>query len=401
MLDYHAIPSPCYVLELAKLQHNLALLERAQKEAGIKIVLALKGFAFWRAFEWVRTSLHGCCASGVHEALLAYEEFGSRESAKEICVFSPAFKPNDIAQLLPIATHIVFNSFAQYHAYKGLVLEKNQKLHKLGLSPIKIGLRVNPLFSRVRPLIYNPCAPHSRLGITPKAFKEGLERYGLEGVSGLHFHTHCEQDAPALQETLEHVSAHFGDTLAQMQWLNIGGGQHISKEGYALNVLVQAMQGLRQAFPNLQEIFCEPGEAVGWQAGFLLSSVLDIVENQAQIAILDVSITNHMPDCLEMPYQPEIFKVASDGSIAEGKPTGEFSYFLGGVSCLAGDFIGPYCFETPLAVGDRIVFKDMLHYSIVKNNTFNGIALPALGLLAHDKFSLLKSFDYTHYKERN
>ncbi|WP_121021287.1 carboxynorspermidine decarboxylase [Helicobacter vulpis] len=401
MLDYRAIPSPCYVLELSKLQHNLAILERAQKEAGVKIVLALKGFAFWRSFEWVRASLHGCCASGVHEALLAYEEFGSRESGKEICVFSPAFKPSDIAQILPIATHIIFNSFAQYHTYRDRVFEKNQKLRKLGLSPIKIGLRVNPLYSQVQPLIYNPCAPHSRLGITPQAFKEGVARYGLEGVSGLHFHTHCEQDAPALQETLAHVSAHFGSTLAQMEWLNMGGGQHISKEGYALNILVEAVQGLRKTYPDLQDIFCEPGEAVGWQAGFLLSSVVDIVENEGQIAILDVSITNHMPDCLEMPYKPEIFKVAGDGNVFEGKQTGEFSYFLGGASCLAGDFIGPYCFDTPLQVGDQIVFKDMLHYTIVKNNTFNGIALPALGMLAHDKFTLLKSFDYTHYKGRN
>ncbi|WP_104753216.1 carboxynorspermidine decarboxylase [Helicobacter salomonis] len=401
MLDYHAIPSPCYVLELAKLQHNLSILERTQREAGIKILLALKGFAFWRSFEWVRASLHGCCASGVHEALLAYEEFGSRESGKEICVFSPAFKPGDIAQILPIATHIIFNSFAQYHTYKDLVFAKNKKLEKLGLSPIKMGLRINPLHSRVQPIIYNPCAPHSRLGITPQAFVEGMAHYGLEGVSGLHFHTHCEQDAPALQETLEHVCRHFGATLVQMEWLNMGGGQHITKEGYALEVLISAVQALKADYPNLKDIFCEPGEAVGWQSGFLLSSVVDIVHNGAQIAILDVSITNHMPDCLEMPYRPEIVKVAEDGSSEVACEVGTFSYFLGGASCLAGDFIGPYCFETPLKVGDRIVFQDMLHYTIVKNNTFNGIALPALGMLAHDKFTLLKSFEYMHYKERN
>ncbi|WP_205436149.1 carboxynorspermidine decarboxylase [Helicobacter suis] len=400
-MDYHSIPSPCYVLELAKLQRNLAILERVQKEAGVKVVLALKGFAFWRSFEWLRVSLHGCCASGVYEALLAYEEFGSRESGKEICVFSPGFKEVDIKQLLPIATHIIFNSFAQYHAYKDLVLAKNKQLNKLGLSSIKMGLRINPLFSRVQPLIYNPCAPHSRLGIPPKAFKEGLKRYGLEGVSGLHFHTHCQQDASDLQEGLDHVKKHFGETLAQVQWLNMGGGQHMSKEGYALEVLIQAIQQLKKDYPNLREIFCEPGEAVGYQTGFLLSSVLDIVENGAQIAILDVSITNHMPDCLEMPYKPEIFKVALDGSIEIGSEAGEFGYFLGGVSCLAGDFIGPYYFENPLQVGDRIIFEDMLHYTIVKNNTFNGIALPSLGLIEHNQFKLLKKFDFSHYKERN
>ncbi|WP_104750461.1 carboxynorspermidine decarboxylase [Helicobacter cynogastricus] len=399
-MDYKAIPSPCYVLELAKLQRNLAILERAQTQAQVKILLALKGFAFWRSFEWVRSSLYGCCASGVHEALLAYEEFGSRESGKEICVFSPGYKPDEIAQLLPIATHIVFNSFAQYHAYQDSIVAKNKKLAKLGLSPIKVGLRVNPLFSRVSPLIYNPCAPHSRLGITPHAFKQGVEEFGLEGISGLHFHTHCEQDSPALAETLEHVSAHFGEFIAQMEWMNFGGGQHITKEGYSLEILSQAVRDFRAHYPNIHDIFLEPGEAVGWQVGFLLSSVVDVVENEGQIAILDISIANHMPDCLEMPYRPEILHIDKNGE-AQPELEGGLPYYLGGVSCLAGDFIGPYYFAQPLEVGDQIIFQDMLHYTIVKNNTFNGVALPSLGLVANGEFELLKSFEYTHYKGRN
>ncbi|WP_104727797.1 carboxynorspermidine decarboxylase [Helicobacter felis] len=400
MLDYQAIPSPCYVLELAKLQHNLAILERAQREAQVKILLALKGFAFWRSFEWVRSSLYGCCASGVHEALLAYEEFGSRESGKEICVFSPGYKAEDIAQLLPIATHIIFNSFAQYHTYKDSIQAKNKKLEKLGLSPLKVGLRINPLFSRVQPMIYNPCAPHSRLGITPTAFKQDVQQYGLEGVSGLHFHTHCEQDAPALQETLGHVQKHFGFAIENMEWMNFGGGQHITKEGYSLEILSQAVRAFRASYPHVQDIFLEPGEAVGWQSGFLLASVVDIVENEGRVAILDVSITNHMPDCLEMPYRPEVLHVDKNGK-TQPELEGGLAYYLGGASCLAGDYIGPYTFENPLEVGDRLLFQDMLHYSIVKNNTFNGIALPSLGLIVNGGFKLLKSFEYAHYKDRN
>ncbi|WP_411696775.1 carboxynorspermidine decarboxylase [Helicobacter bizzozeronii] len=400
-VDYHTIPSPCYVLELSKLQHNLALLERVQQEAGVKILLALKGFAFWRCFEWVRPSLQGCCASGVHEALLAYEEFGSRESGKDICIFSPGYKPDEIAQLLPIATHIIFNSFNQYTAYKDLILKKNQQLDSLGLSPIKMGLRLNPLYSEVSPLIYNPCAPFSRLGITPQAFSEGVAKYGLEGISGLHFHTHCEQDALAFQRTLEHIDKHFGEAMTQVQWVNFGGGHHITKEGYQVEVLTQLVQDFKSRYANICEIFLEPGEAVGWQAGFLLASVIDVVQNDMPIAILDVSIANHMPDCLEMPYKPQVSRISTQGLEQAHLEPQENPCMLGGTSCLAGDFIGPYGFESPLQIGDKLIFQDMLHYTIVKNNTFNGIALPSLGLLEHDRFKLLQKFDYAHYKERN
>ncbi|BCZ16956.1 Carboxynorspermidine decarboxylase [Helicobacter sp. NHP19-003] len=399
-MDYNAIPSPCYVLDLNKLKANLALLERVQQEAQIKILLALKGFAFWRCFEWVRSSLWGCCASGVYEAVLAYEEFGSRESGKEICVFSPGFKESDMQHLLPIASHIIFNSFSQYQRYKDTILLKNQKLKNLGLSPIKMGLRINPLYSEVRPAIYNPCAPYSRLGITPTAFIEGVQTYGLGGISGLHFHTHCEQDAPALQETLKHVQKHFGDTIETMEWMNFGGGQHISKEGYDLEVLKSTIHDFRARYPHIQDIFLEPGEAVGWQTGFLLASVIDIVHNEKDIAILDISIANHMPDCLEMPYTPQVLHLNEEGiERAEIDPQG--GVMLGGSSCLAGDFIGPYHFKSPLQVGDRLIFEDMLHYTIVKNNTFNGIALPSLGLLDGENFKLLKRFEYGDYKERN
>ncbi|GLH57373.1 carboxynorspermidine decarboxylase [Helicobacter ailurogastricus] len=399
-MDYNAIPSPCYVLDLNKLKANLALLERVQQEAQIKILLALKGFAFWRCFEWVRASLWGCCASGVYEAVLAYEEFGSRESGKEICIFSPGYKESDMQQILPIATHIIFNSFSQYQRYKDTILLKNQKLHNLGLSPIKMGLRINPLYSEVRPAIYNPCTPFSRLGIPPQTFEKGIMQCGLEGISGLHFHTHCEQDAPALQETLKHVEGHFGGVIEKMEWMNFGGGQHLSKEGYNLEVLKSTIHDFRTKHPHIQDIFLEPGEAVGWQTGFLLASVIDIVHNEKDIAILDISVANHMPDCLEMPYTPQVLHLSTAGiERAEIDPQG--GVMLGGASCLAGDYTGPYRFKSPLSVGDRLIFEDMLHYTIVKNNTFNGIALPALGLLEGETFKLLKSFGYADYKERN
>ncbi|MFT2694826.1 carboxynorspermidine decarboxylase [Helicobacter pylori] len=405
MKKYSAIPTPCYVLESERLEKNAKILEIVRQQSGAKVLLALKGYAFWREFGILRQKLNGCCASGLYEAKLAFEEFGGRESQKEICVYSPAFKEAEMSTILPLATSIIFNSFYQYATYKDRILDKNKQLENLGLSPIKMGLRINPLYSEVTPAIYNPCSKVSRLGITPSEFEKGVKEHGLEGVSGLHFHTHCEQNADALCRTLEHVEKHFKPYLENMEWVNFGGGHHITRSDYDVNLLIQTIKDFKERYHDI-EVILEPGEAIGWQCGFLIASVIDIVQNDQEIAILDASFSAHMPDCLEMPYRPSILKVSVENDeelveVEKGENQGAFSYFLGGPTCLAGDFMGSFSFETPLKRGDKIVFQDMLHYTIVKNNSFNGVPLPSLAKLDQQGFKILKNFSYEDYKNRN
>ncbi len=405
MKKYSAIPTPCYVLESERLEKNAKILEIVHQQSGAKVLLALKGYAFWREFEVLRQKLNGCCASGLYEAKLAFEEFGGRESQKEICVYSPAFKEAEMSAILPLATSIVFNSFYQYATYKDRILDKNKQLENLGLSPIKMGLRINPLYSEVTPAIYNPCSKVSRLGIVPSEFEKGVKEHGLEGVSGLHFHTHCEQNADALCRTLEHVEKHFKPYLENMEWVNFGGGHHITRSDYDVNLLIQTIKDFKEHYHDI-EVILEPGEAIGWQCGFLIASVIDIVQNDQEIAILDASFSAHMPDCLEMPYRPSILKVSIENDeelveVEKGENQGAFSYFLGGPTCLAGDFMGSFSFDTPLKRGDKIVFQDMLHYTIVKNNSFNGVPLPSLAKLDQQGFKILKNFSYEDYKDRN
>ncbi len=405
MKKYSAIPTPCYVLESERLEKNAKILEIVHQQSGAKVLLALKGYAFWREFEVLRQKLNGCCASGLYEAKLAFEEFGGRESQKEICVYSPAFKEAEMNAILPLATSIIFNSFYQYATYKDRILDKNKQLENLGLSPIKMGLRINPLYSEVTPAIYNPCSKVSRLGITPSEFEKGVKEHGLEGVSGLHFHTHCEQNADALCRTLEHVERHFKPYLENMEWVNFGGGHHITRSDYDVNLLIQTIKDFKERYHNI-EVILEPGEAIGWQCGFLIASVIDIVKNDQEIAILDASFSAHMPDCLEMPYRPNILKISVENDeelieVEKGENQGAFSYFLGGPTCLAGDFMGSFSFDTPLKRGDKIVFQDMLHYTIVKNNSFNGVPLPSLARLDQQGFKILKNFSYEDYKNRN
>ncbi len=405
MKKYSAIPTPCYVLESERLEKNAKILEIVRQQSGAKILLALKGYAFWREFGILRQKLNGCCASGLYEAKLAFEEFGGRESQKEICVYSPAFKEAEMSAILPLATSIIFNSFYQYATYKDRILDKNKQLENLGLSPIKMGLRINPLYSEVTPAIYNPCSKVSRLGITPSEFEKGVKEHGLEGVSGLHFHTHCEQNADALCRTLEHVEKHFKSYLENMAWVNFGGGHHITRSDYDVNLLIQTIKDFKERHHNI-EVILEPGEAIGWQCGFLIASVIDIVKNDQEIAILDASFSAHMPDCLEMPYRPSILKISVENDeelieVEKGENQGAFSYFLGGPTCLAGDFMGSFSFEAPLKRGDKIVFQDMLHYTIVKNNSFNGVPLPSLARLDQQGFKILKNFSYEDYKNRN
>ncbi|GAA9599823.1 carboxynorspermidine decarboxylase [Helicobacter pylori] len=405
MKKYSTIPTPCYVLESERLEKNAKILEIVRQQSGAKVLLALKGYAFWREFGILRQKLNGCCASGLYEAKLAFEEFGGRESQKEICVYSPAFKEAEMSAILPLATSIIFNSFYQYATYKDRILDKNKQLENLGLSPIKMGLRINPLYSEVTPAIYNPCSKVSRLGITPSGFEKGVREHGLEGVSGLHFHTHCEQNADALCRTLEHVERHFKLYLENIEWVNFGGGHHITRSDYDVNLLIQTIKDFKERYHNI-EVVLEPGEAIGWQCGFLIASVIDIVKNDQEIAILDASFSAHMPDCLEMPYRPSILKISVENDeelieVEKGENQGAFSYFLGGPTCLAGDFMGSFSFEAPLKRGDKIVFQDMLHYTIVKNNSFNGVPLPSLARLDQQGFKILKNFSYEDYKNRN
>ncbi|RDU69329.1 carboxynorspermidine decarboxylase [Helicobacter brantae] len=395
------IPSPCYVLEEQKLLSNLQTLDYVQVQSGAKILVALKGFAFWRSFELLKPYLYGSTASGLYEAKLGYETLGGRESGKEVCVFSPAYKEEEMRELVKIATHIIFNSFSQWQRFKGIIEKANETLIKEGKTPIEVGLRLNPLYSEVSPMIYNPCSPKSRLGIIPSEFEKGVREYGLEGISGLHFHTHCEQDSDVLERTLGHIKAHFESYLSKMKWINLGGGHHITREGYNLPLLISLLKDFRANYRV--EVFLEPGEAVGWQCGFLIAEVVDVVQNEGSVAILDVSASAHMPDCLEMPYRPKVTKL-SNGVLEEdcGENIAPYTYRLGGNTCLSGDIIGDYSFHTPLKVGDKILFDDMIHYTIVKNTTFNGVPLPSLGVIKQNgDFELLKTFDYSHYKERN
>lgn len=398
------LDSPAYVLEEEKLDENLAILNTIQEQSGAKILLALKGYAFWRKFGNLRKILSGSTASGLYEARLGYEEIGSRKENKEICVFAPAYKDSQINEILEYATHIIFNSFAQWQMFLPHIVRKNQLLQNQNLSPIQVGLRVNPLYSEVEPPIYNPCIPGSRLGITPEAFKEGVNKYGLEGIDGLHFHTHCEQDSTALERTLPHFEKHFGSYLKGKKWVNFGGGHHITRKDYRRDLLVELIKNFKKHYDDI-DIFLEPGEAVGWQVGFLIGEVLDIVHNQIPIAIIDVSASAHMPDCLEMPYRPMVKKISRQTLSIEsdlGENKGAYTYRLGGPTCLAGDIIGDYSFQTPLNVGDRLVFEDMLHYTIVKNNTFNGVPLPSLWSIDSQGLAhLLQRFSYDDYKRRN
>lgn len=380
----HRLKAPCYVLDEAKLEANLEILSRVKKESGAKILLALKGFAFWSSFKIIAKYLDGITASGIYEARLGVEEFRKYNKNALISVFSPAFKKSEIKKL-DFSNHIIFNSFSQLQALRSFV--KNAE----------IGLRLNPMYSEIKTEIYNPCARGSRLGINPKEFNLGLKTYSLDGVSGLHFHTHCEQNSDALARGLEHFEAHFGEFIKKMKWINFGGGHHITRKDYDVDLLIKIIKYFRKKYGV--EVFLEPGEAIGWECGVLIGEVVDIIKNEINIAILDLSAATHMPDCLEMPYVPQI-----DGAeiIDLKNDVSGFGYRLGGPSCLAGDIIGDYRFNKPLHIGDKIIIKDMIHYTIVKNNTFNGIPLPSLAILRKNgDFKIVRKFSYNDYKKRN
>ena len=367
-------PSPAYVLDLSRLRHNLAILDQVQQRSGAKILLALKAFAMWHLFPLIRQTLQGVCASSPWEAQLGREKFGG-----EVHSFAAAFKTADVKQLLNVSNHLVFNSFAQLEKFRPLWQGRG----------VSVGLRVNPEHSDGQTEIYDPCAQNSRLGIRRKAF----DGQSLQGVEGLHFHTLCEHLFEPLERTARVFEEKFGEFLPQMKWLNLGGGHHITRQGYDLDGLVELVGHFRDKY-NL-ELYLEPGEAAVIGSGILVGEVLDIVPNPITSAILDVSATCHMPDILEMPYRPEIVGGSDFGVQSHG-------YRLGGPSCLAGDVIGDWSFEQPLCPGDRLAFLDMAHYTMVKTTTFNGIQHPHLCVWEPETGSLevVRSFDYEDFRSR-
>lgn len=373
MIDYSRVPSPCYVLEESRLVRNLEILKRIEDCANVKIICALKGYSLWSTFPLVGKYLAGATASSLNEAKLAHEEMG-----KEVHVFAPAYDESEIDEILSMSHHITFNSFSQWERFRERAISK-------GVSP---GIRVNPEFSSVETDLYNPCGKYSRLGVTQREFREDL----LDGIEGLHFHALCEQDADALEAVLQSFEGRFGKWIPRMKWVNFGGGHHITRKDYDTERLIRILNGFHERHPGV-EIILEPGEAVGWETGELVSSVEDIVHNGKDVAILNISVSAHMPDCLEMPYRP---RVVGAGLPGEKK----FEYRLGGNTCLAGDIAGDYSFDSPLKVGDRVVFFDMIHYTMVKTTFFNGVKHPDIGIWTPDgEYRPVRTFSYRQYKE--
>ena len=375
-IDFSQIPSPCYVLEEKLLRKNLELINRVQTESGAEIILALKGFSMYKMFPMVKKYLSGATASSLNEARLIFEEMDCLAHT-----YAPAYKPEEFKELMGYSSHITFNSLNQFQELKDQVDTFERK--------ISMGLRINPQYAEVSTDMYNPCVIGSRLGITREALGDKLP----EGIEGLHSHTMCENDSYVLERTLVHIEEKFGDLLHQIKWLNLGGGHLMTKEGYDHAHLISTIKRLKTTY-NI-DIILEPGSAIAWQTGYLRSRVLDIVDAQGiDVAILDISFAAHMPDTLEMPYKPKVWG-ARDAE--KGKPT----YRLGGMTCLAGDYMSEYSFEKPLEIGDTVVFDDMIHYTMVKTTTFNGVGLPSIGIWHEDDtFELVKSFGFESFKEK-
>jgi carboxynorspermidine decarboxylase len=370
------LDTPSYVLDQTLFRRNGEILQRVQDETGAKILLAQKAFSCFGLYPLLRDYLVGTAASGLHEARLGHEEFGG-----EVHVFSPAFKPAEMTAVLKIADHLVFNSLSQWQRYREEVLEVGPR--------VSAGLRINPEYSEAVAEIYDPCAPGSRFGVLASQ----LEGVDLTGLEGLHFHTLCEQGASALGGTLRAVMEKFDDQLQTMKWLNFGGGHLITSPGYDIELLIALIREVRNRYPHLR-IYLEPGEAIAVGTGVLLGTVIDLVENSMPIAILDLSATTHMPDVLEMPYRPVV-----EGAGAAGEKA--HTYRLGGPTCLAGDIIGDYSFDAALQIGDRVVFHDMSHYTMVKTTTFNGVPLPSIAILAEDgRIGSVREFGYEDYRMR-
>jgi carboxynorspermidine decarboxylase len=378
-VDLTKVPSPCHVLHRGLLEQNLRILRSVMDRSGAKVLLALKGFAQFSEAKLITKYLAGTTASGIHEALLGREEFGG-----EVHAYSPAFKDEEFADLLRVADHISFNSPTQWKRHKAAAQAAGRKL--------SFGLRVNPEHAEVDVELYNPCAAGSRLGTLRSEIKSAAD---LDGLEGLHFHTMCQQGSDVLERTVAAFEAKFGEFIPQMKWVNFGGGHHITREGYDLERLIRVITGFRQRWGQHIQVYLEPGEAIGIGTGVLVGTVLDLVHNGVDIAIIDVSATCHMPDTLEMPYRADIMDADLPGKLPH-------TYRLGSVTCLAGDVIGDYSFAAPLKIGQRLVFMDMSHYTFVKNTTFNGVPLPAIASFdpASGQTQVVRRFGYADYKNR-
>lgn len=378
--DPKQLKTPCYVVDVGLLRDNLRILAEVKVQTGCKILLALKCFAMFRLFDLIGKTLDGVCASSPHEARLGFEEFG-----KEVHTFGAAYSEDDMAELCQTSDHILFNSCSQLQRFRPMIEERAARSGK----KIVLGIRINPEHSEGAVAMYDPCAPGSRLGIRREHLQEEL----LAGVRGLHWHNLCEQDADSLERTVSAVEERFGDLIAQMSYVNFGGGHHITRPGYDLARLVRVVKTFKEKW-NVQ-VYLEPGEAVALNCGYLVSTVLDLTQADMAIGIIDSSVPAHMPDVLEMPYRPHIV-----GSGAAGEK--RYSYRIGGLSCLAGDVAGIYSFDQPLAVGDQLIFSDMAIYTMVKNNTFNGVRLPSIYLYEPDgeRYECVRSFGYDDFKNR-
>lgn len=377
--------TPYYRIEERLLRNNLALIRRTAEEAGVEFILAFKAFALWKTFFILRDYIAHTTASSPNEVRLAFEEFGSKAHT-----YSPAYEDKDFDTIMRCSSHITFNSLQQFEHFYPRIVENGKML--------SCGLRINPQYSEIETMLYNPCAPGSRFGILAEQLPDKLP----EGVEGFHCHNHCESSAAALVHTLEHIEARFAKWLPKIKWLNLGGGHLLTRKDYDVRLLIDTLKSFKARYPQLHLIL-EPGSAFAWQTGDLFASVVDIVENDGiKTAILNVSFTCHMPDCLEMPYWPAIRGAETlEPPQAAGREREPLVYRLGGNSCLSGDFMGYWRFEQPLQIGDTIRFSDMIHYTTVKTNMFNGIPHPSLVLLRENgEEELLRRFGYEDYRDR-
>ena len=389
-LTYTGVPTPCYILEEELLRNNLTLIRDVSQRAGVEVILAFKAFALWKAFPVFREYIRSTTASSPNEALLAYEEFGSKAHT-----YSPAYTEQDFDTIMRCSSHITFNSLSQYERFRVSVKRHNDTIPD---ERISCGIRINPEYSEIEVELYNPCAPGSRFGVTADKLPDELP----EGIEGFHCHCHCESSSLSLEHTLHHIEEKFGRWLPRLRWLNLGGGHLMTRKDYDVEHLIGLLRELRCRYPNLQVIL-EPGSAFAWQTGPLVASVVDIVESAGiRTAILDVSFTCHMPDCLEMPYQPAVRGAETlDPDAVKCAVPEENVYRLGGNSCLSGDYMGSWRFEHPLEVGERIIFEDMIHYTTVKTSMFNGIGHPAIAMLHRDgELEYYRQYGYSDYRDR-
>ena len=375
--------TPIYIIEEEKLRRNLALINDVARRTQSEWILAFKAFALWKTFPIFREYINSTTASSLSEARLALEEFGAKAHT-----YSPAYKDEEFDDIVRCSSHLTFNSLSQYERFHDRAGE------------CSLGLRVNPEYSEVGTLLYNPCAPGTRFGVTADKLPEQLPK----DIKGFHCHCHCESGADVFERTLQHVEEKFSKWFGQLEWINFGGGHLVTRKDYNIELLVRLMQGFHERYPHLKVIF-EPGSAFAWQTGPLVSSVVDVVEDKGiRTAILDVSFTCHMPDCLEMPYFPDVRgaeHVEEADRVSHLSPLASHLYRLGGNSCLSGDFMGYWRFDHELQVGEHVVFEDMIHYTTVKTNTFNGITHPAIGMLKCDgKLEILRQFGYEDYRNR-